>query len=495
MQVTETNADGLKREFKVVIAASDIEQKVEGRLQELSGQVKLPGFRPGKVPLTILKRRFGSSVMGEVVERAVNDSSTQALTERGLRPAVAPKIEIVSFDEGKDLEYSMKIELLPDIEPTDFSKLELERVKITVPDEEVEEALERVASNQKKTQPLAKPRKAKSGDVLVLDFEGTVHGEPQPGMSAEDHHLELGSSSFIAGFEDQLIGVEAGESRTVEVTFPEAYGNEKLAGQPAVFECKIKEILESVPMPIDDTLAEALGEENLEAVRAKIREQIERDYEGLARSRSKRELLDQLAEAHDFPIPAAMVDLEFETIWKQVAEDREQGRIDPDDEGKDEEELKGEYRAIAERRVRLGLLLSEVGRINEIDVTQEELHKAMTRNAQRFPGREQELFQFYQSHPEALAQLRAPLFEDKVIDFIYDLAKVTERELTPEQLRSELEAADASEAGAAKKAKTPSKKPAAKKTAAKKAAAEEAPKTSAKTAAKSKASAKEASEE
>jgi trigger factor len=465
MQVTETNADGLKREFKVVIAADDLKEKVEGRLQELSGQVKLPGFRPGKVPIQILKQRFGPSVMGEVVERAVNDSSTQALNERGLRPAVAPKIEIVSFDEGKDLEYSMEMELLPDIEPMDFAKLELEKLKIEVPEQEVEEALERVASNQKTTQPLAKPRKAKTGDVLVLDFKGTVHGEAHPGMSAEDHHLELGSNSFITGFEDQLEGVSVGDTREVKVTFPEEYGNEKLAGQPAVFDCTIKDILESVPMPIDDSLAVSLGEENLEAVRDKIRTQITGDYENLARGRAKRVLLDKLAEGHDFPVPATMVDLEFETIWKQIEADREKGNVDPDDEGKDEEALKEEYRAIAERRVRLGLLLSEVGRINEIDVSQEEVNKALMQQVQRFPGQEQEIFKFYQSNPEALAQLRAPLFEDKIIDFIFDLAQVSERKITPDQLRAELEADESDEKKPAKKktaAKKQAKKPAAK---------------------------------
>jgi trigger factor len=465
MQVTETNADGLKREFKVVIAADDLKEKVEGRLQELSGQVKLPGFRPGKVPIQILKQRFGPSVMGEVVERAVNDSSTQALNERGLRPAVAPKIEIVSFDEGKDLEYSMEMELLPDIEPMDFAKLELEKLKIEVPEQEVEEALERVASNQKTTQPLAKPRKAKTGDVIVLDFKGTVHGEAHPGMSAEDHHLELGSNSFITGFEDQLEGVSVGDTREVKVTFPEEYGNEKLAGQPAVFDCTIKDVLESVPMPIDDSLAVSLGEENLEAVRDKIRTQITGDYENLARGRAKRVLLDKLAEGHDFPVPATMVDLEFETIWKQIEADREKGNVDPDDEGKDEEALKEEYRAIAERRVRLGLLLSEVGRINEIDVSQEEVNKALMQQVQRFPGQEQEIFKFYQSNPEALAQLRAPLFEDKIIDFIFDLAQVSERKITPDQLRAELEADESDEKKPAKKktaAKKQAKKPAAK---------------------------------
>ncbi|NIA67263.1 trigger factor [Pelagibius litoralis] len=465
MQVTEVNSEGLKRDFKVVIGAKEIGEKVEARLREISTKVKIPGFRPGKAPIKLLKQRYGPSVMGEVLERAVTDSSAQALNERGLRPAVQPKIEIVSFDDGKDLEYSMAIELLPEIEPMDFSKIGLERLKIAVPEEDVAGALERLASSRKESKPLEKPRKAESGDILVMDFAGTVHGEALPGMAAEDHHLELGSNSFIEGFEEQLIGVDAGESREVQVTFPEAYGNEKLAGQPAVFQCTIKEIHEAVPAVLDDELAKSMGAESLEDLREKVKERLGADYDGLSRMRMKRVILDKLADAHDFGVPDSMVDLEFEAIWKQVEADREKGNVDPDDEGKDDEEVKTEYREIAERRVRLGLLLSEVGRINQIEVAQEEVNQALFQEAQRYPGQEQQVLEFYKSNPEALAQLRAPLFEDKVIDYIIDLAEVSEREVSPEQLREE-EEKDAAEAEKPKKAaKKPAKKSAAKGTA------------------------------
>jgi trigger factor len=479
MQVTEVSSDGLKRDFKVVIEAKEINEKVENRLRELSARVKIPGFRPGKAPIKLLKQRYGPSVLGEVLERAVTDSSAQALNERGLRPAVQPKIEIDSFEDGKDLEYSMAIELLPEIEPMDFSKLALEKVKVAVPDEEVDAALQRLADSRKESRPLETPRPAQSGDVLVIDFKGTVHGEALPGMAGEDHHLELGSNSFIAGFEDQLIGAEVGEQRTVNVTFPEGYGNEKLSGQPAVFECTIKEIREPVPAELNDELAQSMGAENVADLREKVRERLAQDYEGLARMRMKREILDQLAEGHDFAVPESMIDLEFDAIWQQVQHDREHGRIDPDDEGKDEDEVKAEYRDIAERRVRLGLLLSEVGRLNQIDVAQDEVNRALLQEAQRHPGQEQQVVEFYRNNPEALAQLRAPIFEDKVIDFIIDLADVKEREVTPDQLREEEEKEAAAKAEKPKKAakKKPAKKAAAKgkAKAKKKAAGEEAP--------------------
>lgn len=474
MQVTEVSSEGLKRDFKVVIEAKEINEKVENRLREISARVKVPGFRPGKAPIKLLKQRYGPSVMGEVLERAVTDSSAQAINERGLRPAVQPKIEIDSFEDGKDLEYSMAVELLPEFEPMDFSKIELERVKIAVPEEEVTSALERLAANRKESKALETPRAAQSGDVVVLDFKGTVHGEALPGMAGEDHHLELGSNTFIAGFEEQLIGAEVGEQRTVNVTFPEGYGNEKLSGQPAVFECTIKEIRESVPAELNDELATAMGAESLDDLKDKVKERLAQDYEGLSRMRMKREILDQLAEGHDFEVPESMVDLEFDAIWNQVQHDREHGRVDPDDEGKDEEEMKGEYRDIAERRVRLGLLLSEVGRLNQIEVAQDEVNRALFQEAQRHPGQEQQVLEFYRSNPEALAQLRAPLFEDKVIDFIIDLAKVSEREVSPEQLREEEEKAAAEKPKKAAEKKPAKKAPAKSKAKTKKAAADEA---------------------
>jgi trigger factor len=276
--------------------------------------------------------------------------------------------------------------------------------------------------------------------VLVVDFKGTVDGEAFPGMEAEGHHLELGSNSFVAGFEDQLIGAGAGESREVKITFPDQYVNDKLAGREAIFAVTVKEVLESVPAEINDDFAAKLGEKDLDAIKARIRERLGAEYKDFARARMKRELLDKLAEGHDFAVPEGMVEAEFHAIWHQIEDDKKAGRLDEEDAAKSEDELKSEYRAIAERRVRLGLLISEVGRRNGIDVTQEELNRALLQEAQRHPGHEREVFEFFQKTPDAIANLRAPIFEDKVVDFIVDLAKVSERKVTPAELRKELDA-------------------------------------------------------
>ncbi len=453
MQVTETETDGLKREFKVVIAASDIEEKLQHRLMELGSTVKVPGFRPGKVPVQVLKQRFGRSVLGEVVERAVTDGSSQALSERGLRPATQPRIEITAFDEGKDLEFTMALELLPDIKPIDFGDLKLTRLKVEVPDSEVDSALDHLAGHRKESKPLETPRKAESGDVLVIDFRGSVNGEELPGMAAEDHHLELGSSSFIEGFEDQLIGVDVDEDREVKVRFPDGYVNEKLAGQEAVFQVKVKEIRETQPAVIDEDFAKSLGEDSLDSLKSKLRDQIGQDYEQASRTHLKRELLDKLAEAHDFVVPAGMVDIEFNTIWPHIEEAMKEGKLDEEDQDKSEDVLKSEYREIAERRVRLGLLLSEVGRVNNIDVSSEELNRALAMEARKHPGQEREVFEYFQKTPEAMANLRAPIFENKIVDFIVEMADTAEKGVTAEELRAALERGpdDASEADGKKK--------------------------------------------
>jgi trigger factor len=409
-----------------------------------------------------------------------------------------PKIEITAFEEGKNLEYKIAVELLPDIEVGDLSKIELERIKIDVPEAEVDEALDRLASAKRETAALETPRPAEKGDVLVIDFRGTVDGEALPGMAGEDHHLELGSSRFVEGFEEQLIGAEAGQERTVTVTFPEQYVNDKLAGQEALFEVTVKEVRATVPRAIDDALAKDLGEPDLATLRSKVGEQLQGDYDRLSRTQLKRQLLDALADAYEYDVPLGMVDSEFDAIWKQIEDERSHGHSDPEDEGKSDDELKAEYREIAERRVRLGLLLSEVGRLNGIEVNQDERNRALMMEAQNHPGHERKVLEFYQNSPEALANLRAPLFEDKVVDFILDLSKVTERSVSPSDFQDEAAAAAAAATGGEKATKSGAKsgakakatKPAAKKPAAKKAAAktadEKKPATKAKSAAKAK---------
>ena len=447
MQISETTSEGLKHEFKVTVGAEDIGRRVENRLQEIGRTVRLPGFRPGKVPLTVLRKRYGPAVMGEVLERTVNDTSNEALREAKLRPALQPKIEIVSFNEGKDLEYKLAVEVLPEIKPMNFGELSLERLRPEIPDTEIDKALERIAKQQRKDEPANRP--AEKGDIVVMDFTGSIDGTEFPGGSAKGHRLELGSGSFIPGFEDQLVGAAAGEHRTVTVTFPADYGANDLAGKEASFAVDVKEVRAVLPQPIDESLAEAVGMENLQALRDAVRAQIERDYAGIARQRLKRQLLDKLAERHDFPVPQGMVDIEFDVIWKQFEAERERAKkagLPDGEDGKSDEEIKAEYRAIAERRVRLGLLLSEVGRSNNISVAQEEINRALSEEVRRFPGHEREVLEYYRNQPGALDNLRAPIFEDKVIDYILEMAQVTDRAIGVAELMAASAAEDEEEA-------------------------------------------------
>jgi len=434
MQITETSADGLRREFKVVVPAEDIEKQLEGRLRELGQTVRLPGFRPGKVPLPLLKQRYGQSVLGEILEKAVSDSSQQALNDRGLRPALQPKIEVTSFGEGGNLEYTLAVELLPDVEPGDFSAIEVERLVAEVDDKSVEDTLTRLAESRRDSKPVEENRGAQNGDTVVLDFDGTVDGVPFPGMKADGHHLTLGTNSFVDTFEEQLVGVRPGEHRTVTVTFPEGYANDELSNKQAVFEVDVKEVREPVPVAIEDEFAKKFGAEDLDGLKAMIRARIAEDYEQVSRSRVKRALLDNLAQSYDFPVPAGMVDIEFDAIWKRLQEELKRGEGEEEEAKKPEEELKAEYRAIAERRVRLGLLLSEVGRRANIQVSQDEVNRAVVAEAQRYPGQEREVFEFFRKNPRAVENLRAPLFEDKVVDHILEHAKVNERTVPVEEL-------------------------------------------------------------
>jgi trigger factor len=506
MQVTEIAAEGLKREFRIVVPAGELEDKVTSRLDELGKTIRLPGFRPGKVPMQILRRRYGPSVLGEVVQNTVQGSSAETIRERNLRPALPPKVDIVSFSEGADLEYKMMVEVLPDIPQTNFDDLGIERLVVEVPEESVDAAIERIAEQQRKTETVARP--AENGDVLVVDVEGKVGAEEIPGASGKDRQITLGAGGFIAGFEEQLAGAAAGEHREVRVTFPEDYPVSHLAGKEAVFNVDVKEVRQRLPAVIDDELAVAVGLENLAELRQEVRQQMERDYSAAARLRLKRALLDKLAERSDFPVPGGMVDMEFGNIWAQHQAENEQrrelsgesaapadsaaaqpaegnafpdqspvsdasqpaasdtsqpavsesaaqtdsaptqdapelvagaegsaqpsGAAQSDDER--EEALKAEYRKIAERRVRLGLLLAEVGNSNNITVTQDELNQAITREVRRHPGYERQALDFYRQNPEAMASLRAPIFEDKVVDFIVELAKVPERRVSPQEL-------------------------------------------------------------
>jgi trigger factor len=505
MQVTETNADGLKREFRIVVPAGELEEKVTSRLGEIGRTITLPGFRPGKVPMQILRRRFGRSVLGEVLESTLQGSSAEAIREHNLRPALPPKVDVVSFSEGTDLEYTMALEVLPEIPEPSFADLDIERLVVEVPEADIDRAVERIAEQQRKSEVVERP--AETGDIVVVDMEGRSGDEALPGASGKDRQIRLGSEGFIPGFEEQLIGAAAGEHRSIRVTFPEDYGVGDFAGKEAVFEADVKEVRTLSPIAIDDELGRAVGLDSLDELRQEIRQQMQRDYHAASRLRLKRALLDKLAERYDFPVPPGMVDLEFDNIWRQFEAEREAEKAtepeaaasEPSQSGDtahadaeaaraesdspqpaaaeagetsateaaetpessvgeaappsdaqtaasgSDEAMKAEYRQIAERRVRLGLLLAEVGRSNNITVTQDEMNQAITREARRHPGYERQVLDFYRQHPEAAANLRAPIFEDKVVDFIVELAKVEERKISPQELLAipEPDAADA----------------------------------------------------
>jgi trigger factor len=448
MDVTELSAEGLKREYKIVVHANEIENRVSGRLAELSRTIRMPGFRPGKVPVSLLRKQYGRSVMGEVVEQAVNQGSQQAISDHELRPALRPKIEVTAFDEGADLEFTMALEVLPVVPKIDLKAIELTRPTAAVDDEMVAKALANLAERFRDFAPPAEPRPSQSGDRLIIDFHGTIDGEPFEGGHAHDFPLVLGSGMMVPGFEDQLIGKKTGDDVTVEVTFPEAYANQALAGKAASFAVEIKEIGEPQAVEVDDDLAKGRGFDDLAALKSALREGMEREYAGVSRLRIKRALLDHLADSCKFEVPSGMVELEFDAIWQQLKREMAAGGSDGETVDEPDEALKAEYHDIAERRVRLGLILSDIGQSNELKVEQSELNAAVLDQARRYPGQEQKVLDFFKSTPQALEQLRAPLYEDKVVDFILQLASVTEQPMTPEELmRDPDDEADAAAGG------------------------------------------------
>jgi trigger factor len=433
MQVTEIDTHGLRHELKVVIPAGQLDERVSARLADIAHTIRMPGFRPGKVPVKLVRQKYGTMVRSEVVEEAVDESARAALAEKSLRPAVQPKIDIAATAEGADVEFTIVVEVMPDVAPMDFATIKLEREKAEIDEAEVDKTLGEIALHRGTSETVS--RAAEFGDVVVIDFVGRQDGVAFDGGAAENYELKLGTGSFIPGFEDQLVGRSAGDTCIVKVTFPEAYAQESLAGKPAEFDVIVHAVKAPKAAAIDDELAKGLGLDSLEALKTALREEIGRDLDQLARLKVKRALLDVLAANHDFPVPESMVDSEFEAVWKQIEAEIAAGRSDPADAGKSEEDLKTEYRALAQRRVRLGLLLGEVGRMNNLTVSQDDTNRALMNEARRFPGQEHMVFQYYRNNPEAMEQLKAPLYEEKVIDFILELAQVTEKVVTAEALR------------------------------------------------------------
>ena len=442
MQVTETNTDGLKREFKVVVPASELDARLNDRLSQLKDRVQLRGFRPGKVPVTHLKKVYGRGVMAEAIDELVRETNAKIVTDRGLKLAMDPKItmpesqsEIEGIIAGKsDLAYTVALEVVPPITLSDFKQISLERLTAEVAEDEIDAAVGRIADSSRPFGPKGEGGKVDKGDRVLVKFTGTMDGEPFEGGSGDDIAVQVGSNTFIPGFEDQLIGMAAGETRTVNVTFPQNYLAPKLAGKAAVFEVTAKSIETPGTVTVDDAFAKSLGMESLDKLKAAVKERLTREHAAASRQKLKRVLLDELDKLHKFDPPPSLVDQEFNNVWGTVMSDLQSQNRTFADEGTTEEKAREEYRGIADRRVRLGLVLAEIGEKNNIKVTDDELQRAIVEQARQYPGREQEVWDHYRKNPQAVATLRAPIYEEKVVDYIVELAKVTERPVTREEL-------------------------------------------------------------
>lgn len=441
MECVETS-EGLSRMYKVSVPKADLQKRFDQRIEEIRPQMNLKGFRPGKVPAAHVKKMFGKDIMGEVVQALVQETSQKAIEDADVRPAGQPEMHMESDMEkvlsgDEDLAYHMHVDVMPDFEPVDVTTLTIKKPVAEVSDEEVNQRLTQIAEANPQYDKRAKTAKAKDKDAVVIDFLGKLNGEPFEGGAAEEHTLVLGSNSFIPGFEDQLVGVKAGDEVEVKVTFPEQYQAAHLAGQEAVFEVKVHEVRAPKVPEIDDEFATGLGLESLDKLKELVTEQIKNEFGGASRAKAKRNLLDQLDDKHDFDLPPKMVEQEFDQIWRQLQAEMDAGRTDESDKDKSEDELKAEYRTIAERRVRLGLVLAEIGRVAEIQISEQEVQQALLNEARNFPGQERQVIEFFQKDPNAMAQLRAPIYEDKVVDHILDTAKVKEETVSKEDLLKE----------------------------------------------------------
>lgn len=442
MEITETLSDGLKREFQIQVPAADLEARLTERLGELKDKVQLRGFRPGKVPMAHLRKLYGKAVMAETIEALIRELNAKVVTDHGLKLAMEPKVtipneetEVAKVIGGQsDLAYTLAVEVLPKIELADFKGIKLERPVAEVTDAQVGEALERIAEQNRPFAAKGEGGKVEKGDRVVIDFTGTLEGAPFAGGTGGDVGVNVGSGTFIPGFEDQLIGMAAGETRQVKVTFPSNYMNAQLAGKDAEFNVTAKTVEAPGTVSVDDAFAKQLGLDSLDKLKEAVKGRLQQEHAGLSRQRVKRQLLDKLDEMHKFALPPTLAEEEFKNVWNAVESDlKAQGRSFAD-EGTTEEKAREEYRGIAERRVRLGLVLAEIGERNKIAVTDEEITRAIVERARQVPGREQEVWEFYQKNPGALASIRAPIFEEKVVDFLLELATVSEKQVSREEL-------------------------------------------------------------
>ncbi|WP_296169800.1 trigger factor [uncultured Brevundimonas sp.] len=443
MQVVEKSNEGLSRVIAVTVPAAELNSKLDAKLKEVAPQMKLKGFRPGKVPVAHVKKTFGRDFMGEIINDTLNQTSQQALDDAKLRPAAPAEMKLISDMDKvvagqEDLSYEMALEVMPDFTPVDPKTLKLKRPTYEATDADLDEALTELAGQAKSYEDKkGKAVKAAEGDEVTIDFLGKLDGEPFEGGAAEDTQLVIGSNRFIPGFEEQLKGAKVGEEKVLNVTFPEDYQAKHLAGKAVTFDVKVKAIKAEAEAKIDDDFAKRIGIESLDKLKELLKTNLDQQYVGAARFKLKRALLDELDKAHNFPLPPKMVEAEFEGIWQQVQADKEAGRLPEDDAKKSEKKLKEEYQKIAERRVRLGLVLAEIGRANNVQVTDQELNTAIMNEARNYPGQERQVLDFYRQNPNAAAQMRAPIYEEKVCDLIFDQAEVTDTPITKEELLKE----------------------------------------------------------
>lgn len=439
MKIKEIKAEGLSHTYEIKVSKEDLSSKLEDKIKEMQPQVSLKGFRPGKVPAAHIRKMFGQSIMKDVVEEVVNETSQKAINDNKIRPAGQPQIDLRANGEdvtkGKaDLEYQMTVETIPEFEIVDLEKLKFTRLVHEASAAELKEEVAKLAEGQKSYKKKAKTAKAKKGDAVLIDFVGTVDGEAFDGGTMEGHQLVLGSGMFIPGFEDQLIGTKAGDELDVKVTFPDPYQAEALAGKDAVFATKVHEVQGETDAVIDDEFAKKFGLADLEALKAAVETQYKGQLDLQSRMKLKRAILDELDKKHKFDLPPNMVEAEFGNIWQQVQAEKEAGNLDEEDAKKSDKQLEKDYRKIAERRVRLGLVLAEMGQKHEIQISNEELQQAMVAEARQYPGQEQQVIEFYQKNPQAIAQLRAPIYEEKVVDLIVETAKVTDKKVDKDTL-------------------------------------------------------------
>lgn len=445
MEVTQTKAEGLSRTFALKVTVKELQAKLDQRIEEVRPGMRLKGFRPGKVPAAHVRKMYGRDLMGELLDKLVNETNQKALDDASLRPAGTPKVELEGDIEKvvkgeADLAWQMNVDVMPEFTPIDPATLTITRPVAEVSQEQIDESLGRIAEQNIKYEAREEGAEAQNGDAVIIDFVGKIDGEAFEGGTAEQQAVVIGSNRFIPGFEEQLVGVKAGDEKVLNVSFPDDYPSANLAGKAATFETKVHEVRAPQTPAVDDEFAKGLGLESLEQLTGLVKDQLAAEHANASRSKAKRDLLDKLDAAHSFDLPPGMVNQEFDQIWQQLQREMDAGRVTDEEKKKPEDELKAEYRKIAERRVRLGLVLAEIGRVADVRINEQEVNQALIREARQYPGQEREVVQFFQRNPNAMAQLRAPIYEDKVVDHILAVATVEETTVSREDLFKEDEA-------------------------------------------------------